>query len=64
MWIKMMDIPGQVKKEIIHEKQVIAMNILFLKVGNLRKQLSFGHLATPPLVSPQNDVWETSVEIP
>ena len=29
---------------------------LFLKVGNQRKQLSLGHLATPPLVSPQNDV--------
>ena len=27
VWIKMMDIPGQVKKEIIQEKQVIAMNI-------------------------------------
>ena len=23
-----------------------------------------GHLATPPLVSPRNDVWETSAEIP
>ena len=56
MWIKMMDIPGQMKKEIIQEKQVIDMNILFLKVGNQRKQLSLGHLATPPLVSPQNDV--------